>query len=106
MSFTWKKPTYSQRQFENHWVNSIFHNHDLWCHCDDVITHFMYIINKNSNAPKPFPEIKNIKCLLTGTTPTEKETTGKEEPTGGEEPFGDGELEKLFAQDVEEEHTG
>lgn len=100
MSSLWKKPTYNIKQLETHWVNNVFHSHDLWCHCEDTITHFMSIINKQNNAPKPLEDIKNIKCLITGI-PTTKDPTTEEE-----EPFGDGELEKLFAEDAGEGNSG
>lgn len=93
MSSVWKKPTSSVRQQENAWMNSIFQNHDFWCHCDDPWLHFLIVLNKNSNAPKPEAEIRNIKWLVTGK-PTIPTTT--EENVDGLEP---GDLEKLFAED-------
>lgn len=96
MTTLWKQPKTSPRRLENAWVNNIYSSHDLWCDCDDPQLHFLAIINKNSNAPKPESEIKNIKCLLTGRT---GETTGEKDDIGLE----DGELEKLFAEDTEED---
>lgn len=97
MSAIWKNPKYSPRQLENLWMNSVFQLHDNFCQCNDTILHLMIIINKNSDAPKPEPEISNIKCLLTGTT--EKEDTPGEDDIG----IDAGELEKLFEEDGAEE---
>lgn len=93
MSSIWKKPTFSKRQQENHWMNTIFQTHDLFCHCEDPPLHLMVIINKNSNAPKPEDDIKNIKCLLTGEGGTANRT---EEDDVGLRP---GELEELFKEE-------
>lgn len=88
---------YGPRQLELNWMNNIFNSHDLFCGCDDPFLHFLILVNKTGNAPKPEPEIKNIKCLITGKT-----TTGEKE----ELDFDDGELERLFQEDNVEEDTG
>lgn len=94
MTSCWKKPTSSVRQQELQWMNIIFQSHDQMCHCEDPQLHFMILLNKTGNAPKPESEIKNIKCLLTGQ-PT-GETKDTEEDNGG---FLEGELQKLFEED-------
>lgn len=93
MSSIWRPPTSSRRQQELAWRNTVFQVHDFFCHCDDPDLHFLIVMNKFNGAPKPEPEIKNIKCLLTGNTATTEATEDKEE-TG----FYDGELEKLFQE--------
>ncbi len=94
MSSIWKKCTYSQRQLDNHWMNILYGTHDLFCHCEDPALHFMYVINKNSNAPKPLKDLENLKCLLTGK---DTAATPEEEDIG----IGPGDLEKLFGEDTE-----
>lgn len=81
---------YGPKQLETNWVNNIFHSHDLFCGCDNPLKHLIIILNKQGKAPKPESEAKNILCLITG----EGDSTDPEE-----EPFGDGELERLFAED-------
>lgn len=92
MSSLWKKPPFTPRQHDTHWMNLIFSTHDLYCGCKDPILHLMYTINRDNNAPKPIEDLQNIKCLLTGIT---GEETGDIEDTG----FGPGDLERLFAED-------
>lgn len=88
---------YGPRQLELNWLNSINHSHDLFCGCDDPLLHFIILHNKHGNAPKPEKDIQNIKCLITGKT-----TTGD----AAELDFEDGELERLFQEEPEEEKTG
>nr|UHS18296.1 MAG: hypothetical protein [Betatorquevirus sp.] len=99
MSSVWKPPKSSTRQLENAWMNSTFQTHDLFCHCNDPWLHFMIVLNKNSNAPKPEPEIENIKWLLIG-----KPTIG-DTATVEDHGFDDGDLERLFAEDGEEKEN-
>lgn len=96
MNPTWKKTTYTQRQHENNWMNIVYQSHDQFCRCDDPQLHLLQIINRDSNAPKPAEEVRNIRCLLTGEKTT---TTTTEEENGG---FDEGDLENLFAQDTED----
>lgn len=94
MTSIWKKPTFSPRQQELKWLNLIWESHDQMCSCQDPPLHLMILINKDSNAPKPESDIKNLKCLLTGTDTTIKENIENEDPI-----FDEGELERLFAED-------
>lgn len=100
MTSIWKKPTYSPRQQELKWLNLMWESHDQMCSCQDPPLHLMILINKDSKAPKPESDIKNLKCLLTGTDTTTKEDTENEDPI-----FDDGVLEKLFAEDTEPKDT-
>ncbi len=93
MTSIYKKPKHSPRTQENIWMGLIFSSHDQFCDCNNPILHFMIIVNKNSPAIKPEPEIKNIKCLLTG----EEDHTTLEEETGIRE----GELDELFGENTE-----
>lgn len=95
MSMQLKEVQYGPRALETNWINCIFQTHDLICGCNDPILHLMILINKKGNAPKPEPEIRNIKCLLTGETATGN-TKEKDDL-----PFEDGELEQLFKEDDE-----
>ena len=100
MTSIWKKPTYSPRQQELKWLNLMWESHDQMCSCNDPPLHLMILMNRESNAPKPESDIKNLKCLLTGTDTTTKEDTENEDPI-----FNEGELERLFAEDGEEKDT-
>lgn len=93
MSTIFKKTKHSPRTQENIWMGLIFSSHDQICDCNNPILHFMIIVNKNSAAIKPEPEIRNIKCLLTG----EEDPTTLEEETGIRE----GDLDALFGKDTE-----
>lgn len=100
MSSVWKQPTYSLRQQEQQWLNLFHTAHDQFCHCDDPTFHFLIVINRGSQAPKPESDVKNIQCLLTGIPATKEDTTPEDVVTG----FDDGELEKLFSENTEEEN--
>nr|UHS18260.1 MAG: hypothetical protein [Betatorquevirus sp.] len=100
MSSLWKKPTFTPRSNENHWVNTIFESHDLFCSCEDPWLHLLDVLNRQGNARKPLKDINNIKCLLTGTPGTEKEDIP--DAIDGLNP---GDLEKLFEKDTEPEDT-
>lgn len=99
MSSVWKKPTYSLRQQEQQWMNMFYTAHDQFCHCDDPVYHFLIVVNRGSQAPKPDLDIKNIQCLLTGITAEKEDSTPEDVVTG----FADGELEKLFTEDTTDE---
>lgn len=98
MSSIWKKPLYSPRQQELKWLNLMWESHDQFCSCSDPPLHLLVLINKDSKAPKPVEDIKNLKCLLTG------KDTGTDHT--GIDGLEDGELEKLFAEEEEENATG
>ncbi len=71
------------------WMNVLYGTHDLFCHCEDPALHFMYVINKNSNAPKPLKDLENLKCLLTGK---DTAATPEEDDIG----IGPGDLENFL----------
>lgn len=98
MSSIYKKPTLTPRAQELQWKNIIWQTHEQICECNNPWLHLMILINKDSPARKPEPEIKNILCLLTGTDSTEEKTTAEE--NGG---FDEGDLESLFKEDEQEE---
>lgn len=99
MSSVWKKPTSSPRQQELAWRNLIFQSHDQFCHCEDVDLHFILLMNKFGNTPKPESDVRNIKWLITGKPEEEKEDTTEKDDPG----FLDGELEILFKETSGEE---
>lgn len=100
MSSVWKKPRYTPRQQENTWMNLLFNSHGQFCDCDDPTLHFMVLLNRDSSVQKPVSDIRNIKCLLTGTDAETGENHTEEEAG-----FYDGELEKLFDQGPGDENT-
>lgn len=90
------KPTlYKEKSLELQWLNNIFSSHDLCCGCNDPVLHLMILINKTGEAPKPEEEIKNIKCLLTGGKPTTVEDID----------LSPGDLEELFKEEDDGDHT-
>lgn len=78
----------------------MWESHDQMCSCNDPPLHLMILMNRESKAPKPESDIRNLKCLLTGTDTTTKEDIEKEDPI-----FDEGELERLFAEDGERKDT-
>lgn len=101
MSSIWTKPTTTTRHKELQWYNLCYGAHDLYCQCKEPDLHFLILMNKFSNAPKPENDIRNIKCLLTGL-PTEEDGEDHFEEDFG---FHDGELEKLFTEEGGQENT-
>lgn len=91
MSKFLKEPLYEGKALEDQWINSIYTNHDLFCGCNDVLTHLIGIFNRKGKSPKPKKDIKNIICLITGE--------GKEDGDIIEDEFQPGELDKLFQED-------
>lgn len=79
----------------------MFQTHDLFCHCEDPDFHMLLCMNKFNGFQKPESDVKNIKCLLTGTT-TGETTKNEEEEDGG---FSPGDLEKLFQEDGDADDT-
>ncbi len=81
---------YSGRPLEQQWINCVYGIHDLFCGCLQPIQHLIDITNQE-------------KCRHTkdiGTT-TEEETHGEEHFD-----FDAGDLEKLFAENTEEDTNG
>lgn len=81
---------YGPQALELQWVNSIIHNHGLICGCDTPILHLQKVLQKRGTQL----------CL----TPGDGGKDGKEDDVddGG---FSPGDLERLFAEDGEE-NTG
>lgn len=99
MSTVYKLPTTSPRKQEIGWMNLVFTSHDMFCDCDDPQLHLLFLINRDSEVRKPLSDVKNIKCLLTGKGATPAAT---EEDDPG---FLEGELEKLFEENTQENGT-
>lgn len=78
----------------------MWESHDQMCSCNDPPLHLMILMNRESKAPKPESDIRNLKCLLTGMDTTTKEDLENEGPI-----FEEGELEKFFAKDGEQKDT-
>lgn len=79
---------YGPQALELQWVNSIIHNHGLFCGCDYPIKHLQTVLNKKGTQL----------CLTHG----DGEGDGKQdqEDDGGISP---GDLERLFAEDGDDE---
>lgn len=89
MSRYYKKPTYSTRHGNLQFINTIVSVHDNYCYCDKPLNHIITgIIEQEPSLRFDKEDSKIIEKCLTSTV--------------GEDvldDFGDGELEKLFAQD-------
>lgn len=91
MSKYYKKPSYTSRHQQLQWINTMVSVHDLHCYCDKPLNHIIIgIIDQEPTIQFDKEDSKKIeKCLTT---------------TDGEDvldDFGDGELEKLFADDID-----
>lgn len=86
-------PNYSKKQLNLQNVNAYVHIHDLTCHCKQPLKHIIEQITTQE------PTLK--KWLAT--------TTAEDGSQDGEKDidhFGPGELERLFAEDTEENDEG
>lgn len=98
MSYSKLTPSlYSTTQQEKQLLNHVFQIHDFACGCRDPPSHLTWLLINNCN-PQDFnsTEKEKLKKWL-GTTTGETDTM--EEDTG----FNAGDLEKLFAQEEEDE---
>lgn len=79
---------YGPQALELQWVNSIIHNHGLFCGCDTPIKHLEAILKKRGTQL----------CLTPGDGG--KDGQQEEEEDGG---FSQGDLERLFAEDGDDD---
>ncbi len=97
----YQKQRFSGRQLENLHLNSICHDHDMWCSCGEPLKHTINVIFTYA-GPTNFsePEKQIIRKCLGDTT--EEDGAGDPDLGGvtGEE------LEKLFEQDGDPEDDG
>lgn len=92
---SYQKPCkYSKKQLDLQQVNTHVHIHDLNCGCDTPLQHIIIQILQQEPDLKKDEKFKQQlqQCLTTG----EDGTT----PTGGIDDFGEGELERLFAENI------
>lgn len=88
MSYSkYKPPNTSQKAQEKNFLNLIFSSHDFFCYCDEPADHILHLIQ---------PLTKNQPCH--GDTHTTKED--------GDPDIDVGDLERLFAEDVDDPTTG
>lgn len=92
MSRYYKKPTYGDRHKQLQWINNMVGLHDMHCYCDKPLQHIITgIIEHEPSLHFDTEDSKKIqKCLS---------TTAIEDVL---DDFGEGELEKLFSEDVGE----
>lgn len=86
-----KSPTYNGRAMELQLMNTIIGNHDLCCGCMTPALHIKEIINTFSYTPCP------------RTTGDKEDHHGDKETTDALEGLEDGELDRLFAADGEDD---
>ena len=83
---------YSNNGLENQWINLIWNSHDLVCGCNNCFTHLFEILKKKGTLP----------CLP--SPGTADAGTQEPEPHGGEEDvLEEGDLDKLFEEDFNED---
>lgn len=88
MSFSkYKAPNITQKAQEQRFLNLIFSSHDFFCYCDKPADHILHLVQ---------PLTTEQKCH--GDTPTTKED--------GDPDIDVGDLERLFAEDVDDPTTG
>lgn len=82
-------PKYTPKQMTLQMVNSYVHIHDLTCHCKQPLKHIIKQIEEQE------PTIKKWRDSTTTAA-------GNQDGDADIDHFGPGELEKLFAEDTEE----
>ncbi len=91
MSHLYKPLNISLKHKKLQFINGIVHFHDLYCQCDDPLRHtILEIFDQEPHLSFTEAEKNKIQQCLTGT-----ETGGD-----GIDALGDGDLEKLFEEDV------
>lgn len=98
MTNYYKPITWSKKHRDLDWINTVTAIHDLQCACDQPLEHTIIQITKQEPNLRFSKEDKELikKCLTGGDQPT----------TDAVDDFGDGELERLFAEDVGEDVAG
>lgn len=101
MSMFWKPTPYGPRERETHWINFCVKNHDLFCGCDTPADHLLYALTERSG------KLQTSKQALENATKCLTTQDGGETATGGEDALDllDGELERLFENDTEDDIT-
>lgn len=92
----YKPTTYNEKRINLLLINSLHHNHDLCCECEEGLFHTTKLLLKQLQKELPENKIQELQKCLTG----EENTTNEEEVT-----FGD-DLENIFADDIGEEDAG
>lgn len=93
MSNRFKQPQTTIRGKKIQWMNLLTHCHDVFCECDNPITHTITLIFEQEKEFKFTPQERDlIQSCLTG------ETTGTDHGDKEEDVFGDGVLEDLFKE--------
>lgn len=93
MSKFYKPLNISQKHKNLQWINLIVGQHDMLCHCDDPLKHTIFAILEQEPSIKfTEEESKQLQKCLT--------STDQGDGAGGVDDFGDGELERLFAEDT------
>lgn len=82
---------YSKNGLENQWVNTTWNTHELFCGCNDPWKHLASILSRQGSQL----------CLPSTTTAD----AGTQAPTAGEEEdtLQEGDLDKLFEEDFDDE---
>lgn len=79
---------YKGSALENQWINGIHNMHDLFCGCNDTIKHLATCLKRNNSQL----------CL-----PSTADVGTQEPDTAGEDAFDEGDLDKLFEEDFDDD---
>lgn len=86
-------PNYTPRKQDQALINSLHHQHDLCCGCDNAPSHLTYLLIKNCN-PHDYTKKEKQEIKQWCTTLEEEDHSGD-----GDIDFAPGELERLFSED-------
>lgn len=106
MSFPWMPPIYNIRGRTTQWMNSIVSTHETFCGCDKPFYHLIYELQKNNGFHQITTEEEKLikKCLgIPGITTADASTDTNEKENQDVDDLDVGDLERLFAEDGEED---
>lgn len=97
MSTRYKPTKDNHRQKKIKWLNAVTHIHDIYCDCDEPLTHTIAeIIAQEPDIKFNIQEKDILKKCLGDTTTGEKDL----------DVIGDGDLDALFTGDIGEDDDG
>lgn len=111
---SWRPPNYNIQGRENNWFATVYHSHNTFCGCTDLLGHFTRVASRFSNTggPPPFPGLDqqppaNLPALPPAPAPqpppTPRRGGGEDAAEGGhgggdgDAAYGSEDLELLFA---------
>lgn len=80
---------YKGRAVELQWMNGIHNMHDMICGCQNTVKHLHHLLKRENHQL----------CLPS----TEEDGRDGQHGDAGDEPFGEGDLDRLFEEDFDED---